>query len=257
MTINVSDTVREIALGLPESTMIFENLAIDYCCGGGKSLAESCEIAGVETERVVGLLEDVVNARTKDTKTDFRALTQTELSNYIVAKHHDFTREELGRLDALLNKVCEVHGKNHAELFSIRKSFTELRNDLLPHMLKEEQVLFPYIQRVEGAIVHNQPLAPAFFGSVSNPVQKMMLEHDQAGEILRDMRKVSSGYQVPAETCISYKTLYERLESLEQDLHQHIHLENNILFPRAQEMENGLVEASGIELMGHACAGIS
>ena len=165
-------------------------------------------------------------------------MSQAELVTHIVEKHHAFTRDELERLEALLAKVCGVHGHNHPELFLIQDQFGKLRRDLEPHMLKEESVLFPYIIRMEDAATRNQPLPAPPFGTVRNPVRVMMAEHDAAGYILRRMREASSDYTVPADGCISYKTLYSALTELEVDLHQHIHLENNILFPRAIEEEN-------------------
>ena len=169
---------------------------------------------------------------------DWQTSSQAELIAHIVQKHHVFTREELERLDALLAKVCGVHGQNHPELFHIQDQFGKLRGELEPHMLKEERVLFPYIVQMEEAAVANQPLPSPPFGTVRNPVRVMMAEHDAAGYILGRMREASSDYAVPADGCISYKTLYSALAALEVDLHQHIHLENNILFPRAAELED-------------------
>jgi regulator of cell morphogenesis and NO signaling len=160
-----------------------------------------------------------------------------ELVAHIVEKHHKFTRQELARLEALLAKVCGVHGQNHPELFRIQKQFQELSRELEPHMLKEERVIFPYIMQMEEAAKNNRTLPAPPFGTVRNPVRVMMAEHDAAGDILREMRGLSSDYTVPEDACISYQTLYGALAALEADLHQHIHLENNILFPRAAETE--------------------
>jgi regulator of cell morphogenesis and NO signaling len=231
-------TVREYALEIPTATRIFEKLGIDYCCGGHKSLADACANAGVAVDEVLGSLE--TNARSDETIADkeWHTESQAELIAHIVEKHHSFTREELERLEALLAKVCGVHGQNHPELFHIQDQFGNLRADLEPHMLKEENVLFPYIIRMEEAAVANQPLPAPLFGTVRNPVRVMMAEHNAAGYILGRMREASSEYTVPADGCISYKTLYSALSSLELDLHQHIHLENNILFPRAVKQED-------------------
>jgi regulator of cell morphogenesis and NO signaling len=230
-------TVREYALEIPAATRIFEKLGIDYCCGGGKSLPDACTAAGVSVVEVL----DSLNADSKSVATsaaeDWQALSQAELITHIVDKHHAFTREELVRLDALLTKVSGVHGQNHPELFQIQDQFGKLRGELEPHMLKEESVLFPYIVRMEEAAAANQTLPPPPFRTVQNPVRVMMAEHDAAGYILGKMREASSNYAVPPDGCISYKTLYSALAVLEVDLHQHIHLENNILFPRAVELE--------------------
>jgi regulator of cell morphogenesis and NO signaling len=230
-------TVREYALEIPAATRIFEKLGIDYCCGGGKSLVDACTAAGVSVDKVL----DSLNANFKSIATsavrDWQALSQAELITHIVDKHHAFTREELVRLEALLANVSAVHGQNHPELFEIQDQFGKLRGELEPHMLKEESVLFPYIVRMEEAAAANQTLPPPPFRTVQNPVRVMMAEHDAAGYILGKMREASSNYAVPPDGCISYKTLYSALAVLEVDLHQHIHLENNILFPRAVELE--------------------
>jgi regulator of cell morphogenesis and NO signaling len=133
--------------------------------------------------------------------------------------------------------VCSAHGKNHPELLHIRASFTGLAQELTMHMMKEEMVLFPYIIRMEEAVIQNEPILPPAFGSVQRPVSMMEHEHDSAGAALRAMRQASSGYAAPPDACISYQTLYKALAEFEADLHQHIHLENNILFPRAVAVE--------------------
>jgi regulator of cell morphogenesis and NO signaling len=230
-------TVREYALEIPAATRIFEKLGIDYCCGGGKSLPDACTAAGVSVVEVLDSLNTDLKSVATSAAEGWQALSQAELITHIVDKHHAFTREELVRLDALLEKVSGVHGQNHPELFQIQDQFGKLRGELEPHMLKEESVLFPYIGPMEEAAAANQTLPPPPFRTVQNPVRVMMAEHDAAGYILGKMREASSNYAVPPDGCISYKTLYSALAVLEVDLHQHIHLENNILFPRAVELE--------------------
>jgi regulator of cell morphogenesis and NO signaling len=144
------------------------------------------------------------------------------------------------RLQSLADKVLHVHGGNHPELIHLDELLTRLCADLKPHMFKEEQVLFPYIVATEEAASQNRAIPFAPFGTVNNPIRMMMMEHDTAGQILRELRALTSDYKVPADACISYKTLYEALENFERDLHEHIHLENNILFPKALNLENGL-----------------
>jgi regulator of cell morphogenesis and NO signaling len=161
-----------------------------------------------------------------------------ELANYIIEKHHVFTRNELVRLTALFEKVCSVHGGNHPELLELSLLFGTLKAELEPHMMKEERILFPYIVGLEAAVMNNVPTPFAPFGTVGNPIAAMMREHDAAGEILRTMRKISGDFAIPENACFSYSTLYNALAELEADLHQHIHLENNILFPRSLKMEN-------------------
>lgn len=238
MTLTATKTVRELAVEMPHATRVFEKLKLDYCCGGNRSLAEACAIAGVEVETVLHLLQESAAANGQSgAATDFQAGSLKALMTYIVETHHIFTRQEMERLSTLLDKVCSVHGRNHPELLAIRPLFQELCDDLAPHMCKEEQVLFPYIEKMEAATQSHRALPPPPFGTVRNPVRMMMLEHDTAGDILQKIRKASTDYTVPSDGCISYRTLYGALEALEKDLHQHIHLENNMLFPRAVEME--------------------
>jgi len=221
---------------MPNATRVFEKFKIDYCCGGNTPLAEACAKAGVDLQELEQELEHADTAANTQA-TDFNELTLPLLIDHIVDKHHLFTREELVRLDALMAKVVSVHGDNHPELREASALFKRLSEELNPHMLKEELVLFPYIVQLDrsATLKLSAPFAP--FGTVKNPVRMMMMEHEAAGEILRELRRVTSDYVVPASACVSYKTLYEALDALERDLHQHIHLENNILFPKAIEWE--------------------
>lgn len=239
MQINTTKTVRELTLEIPGATRVFEKAGIDYCCGGGKPFQEACAAAGVSTDEVARSLEQAgeSSALVADA-TQWQKQTLSKLAAHIVARHHVFTRDELARLDALLSKVCSVHGKNHSELFRIQSLFQELNRDLIPHMQKEEMVLFPYIEQMEEAATGGRKAPVPHFGTVKNPVRMLMMEHEMAGQILKEIRQLSGGFSVPKDGCISYETLYKAMDALEQDLHLHIHLENNILFPRAVEMED-------------------
>ena len=235
MTLSSNMTVRDVATAMPQSTRIFEKLKIDYCCGGNTPLIEACAKAGVQFEDVERMLAETEASH--DRAIDSQTASMSMLVNYIVDKHHLFTKDETARLEPLFAKVVSVHGANHPELRQAQALFARLCADLAPHMLKEEQILFPHIQNLERAVVHKQPAPFAPFGTVNNPVRMMMMEHDAAGEILGELRRTTSDYAIPPDACISFQTLYGALEALEQDLHQHIHLENNILFPRAVELE--------------------
>lgn len=241
--INSNTTVREIALQMPESTRVFERLKIDYCCGGNQPLADACASAGLDVDALVALLGEVADSKAQNaTGQDFQNTSLTGLIDHIVNTHHVFTKSEMDRLEALTAKVINAHGERHPELIQLGDLLTALCADLRPHMFKEEQVLFPYIVALTRASDQNQrpPFAP--FGTVNNPVRMMMREHDVAGQLLREMRALTSDYKVPPDACVSYQTLYQALENLETDLHQHIHLENNILFPKSVALENTLNE---------------
>jgi regulator of cell morphogenesis and NO signaling len=238
MTISSTMKVREVALELPQATRVFEKLKIDYCCGGDRPLGEACATAGVDVAKLERMLEDAGQAEVRGKiPIDFQQVTLTELIGYILDTHHVYTKEEMVRLEALIGKVIGAHGENHPELRQIGEVFQTLCADLKPHMFKEEQILFPYIVEMDRAFLQNRPSPPSPFGTVNNPIRMMMTEHETVGDLLRELRALSANYAVPADGCISYRTLYQALEAFEQDLHQHIHLENNVLFPRAIEME--------------------
>jgi regulator of cell morphogenesis and NO signaling len=244
MNLDTTQTVREMALNVPAATRVFEKLGIDYCCGGNKSLEQACSEANLPLPRV---LESLASAATfakerKDgsvTVQDWQNAPLADLAAHIKSTHHKYVKEEITRLAPLFEKVCGKHGAGHPELFKLQSDFRELSRELTTHMMKEEMVLFPYIERMEEAVIGGEPVLPAPFGTVRNPVANMVHEHDSAGNLLRHMRQLSDGYTPPAAACTSFKTLYWALAEFERDLHQHIHLENNILFPRAVEMEQG------------------
>lgn len=235
MPTQTGKTVRELVLENPAAARVFERFGIDYCCGGDKSLAEACAAAKVPASDVIAALESPGSG---SAERDWSAAPLAELAQHIVEKHHTFTREEMKRLEPLLAKVVSVHGQNHPELLRVRGAFQELCQELSLHMMKEEQILFPYIAEMEAAATSHRPLPPAMFGTVQNPVRMMMLEHDSAGQALAEIREKTNAYALPPDACVSYQTLYRALREFEADLHQHIHLENNILFPRALKMED-------------------
>jgi len=240
--IHSETTVREVALQIPQSTRLFEKLKIDYCCGGNQPLAKACAAAGIDVGNVMEKLGEMDRSNSQEANAlDFQNASLPELIEHIVNTHHVFTKSEMDRLEALTVKVINAHADNHPELIQLGDLFQRLCADLKPHMFKEEQVLFPYIVAMTHAAEQNRPGPFAPFGTVKNPVRMMMSEHDTAGQILRELRVLTADYKVPPDACISYQTLYEALENFENDLHQHIHLENNLLFPKALDLESRLV----------------
>jgi len=231
MPITADKTVRELAVELPHATRVFEKLGIDYCCGGEKSLEEACTSAKVSIDDVVRELEKCA-AATSPTDRDWNAAPLAELVDHIVGTHHTYVKREVPRIEALISKVAGVHGENHPEMEQVRDAFRELANELGAHLMKEEQILFPYLKQMSGG-----KCGPSCFGTVQNPIRVMMMEHDGAGQTLRDLRRLTNDYALPTDACASYASLFQALVEFEQDLHQHIHLENNILFPRAVAME--------------------
>jgi regulator of cell morphogenesis and NO signaling len=239
MLIDETKTVRDLVIENPAVARVFEKFQIDYCCGGQLSLAEACRRSGVKLDEVLQAAEKATINETRSDlpEMDFNEMSLTALTDYIVRKHHKFTREQSEKISVLLEKVCSIHGKNHAELFDIQKVFSTLRLEVEKHMLKEERMLFPYISLMESLINFGHAVPPAPFGSTKNPIRVMITEHDAAGEHLLEIRRLSNHFVVPDDACVTYRTLYRELEAFEKDLHWHTHLENNILFPKAIEME--------------------
>jgi regulator of cell morphogenesis and NO signaling len=240
MNLNVTRTVRELAIEIPNATRTFEKLGIDYCCGGSQSLSDACVHANVPVENVLRALKEESKPAPEGSLPDFTRGALGELIEHILATHHAYVKKEIPRLHQLLNKVVSVHGKNHPELVQIRQTFQGMAAELSSHMMKEEHILFPHIVALENAVSSGRPKPKPAFGTVSNPVHMMELEHDAAGAALKEISTLSSNYTSPADGCFSYNTLYTALKEFEADLHQHVHLENNILFPRSIEMENGV-----------------
>ncbi len=228
--------VRDYAVENPNATRVFEKYGIDYCCGGHKPLADACAAANVDVNEVLKGIESGT-APSNDNAKDWRRESLTALVEHINNTHHVFVKEEVPRLLQLIAKVVAAHGANHPELLTVQQTFSDLGQELSMHLMKEEQILFPYVAQAERSAKTGEPLPPSCFGTVQNPVRMMMMEHDSAGTALKELREATSDYAVPGDACISYKTLYQALQDFEKDLHQHIHLENNILFPRAIELE--------------------
>jgi regulator of cell morphogenesis and NO signaling len=217
-------------------------------------LTEACEVAKVPVSAAVTSLEvaESIVSETRVAK-DWSREPLSELIDHIVKTHHAFVRQELPRIEALLTKVLSKHGTGHPELSGVDTIFAALQQELNMHLMKEEQILFPYIVRLEEAKIAGEPVPPAMFGSVQHPISMMEQEHDGAGEAFRRMHELTDNFAVPASACMSYQELYRALPAFEADLHQHIHLENNILHPRAVAMEGGRVSQGDFKCSPEQC----
>jgi regulator of cell morphogenesis and NO signaling len=236
MNFNSETTVKDIALANPAARQVLEEARVDYCCGGGKSLQEACVHAGVSSEEILKRLRE--NSRqVSATDVNWTSAPLSTLTAYITNNHHAYVRQAIPRVTVLLEKVLTKHGEKHSELAEMEIAFREVGKEMIMHMQKEEQILFPYIERLDRAANRKDPLEPPFFQTVKNPIHAMMMEHDSAGELVRRIRQASADYQPPPDACTSYRALLQELHQFECDLHQHVHLENNILFPRAVELE--------------------
>ncbi len=227
-------TIASLAIANPGAIPTLERLGIDYCCGGARSVAEACAHAGVDPEALRALLEEAP----RDGGSDWDGRPVSALIQHILDTHHVFTRRAIASLPPLAAKVRARHGDAHAGTKTVELLVQRLAEDLEPHLLKEEQILFPYILELEAAAdAGGRP--ESCFGTVRNPIRMMMREHDAAGEILAELRTVTGSYVAPEDACTSFQALYAGLRELETDLHRHIHLENNVLFPRALALEEG------------------
>ena len=247
-----TNTIAELAVAMPHVIGTLDRLGIDYCCNGTRSIAEACLGAGITADELLALIPAQDGTPACNWKTE----PMSSLIRFIVQTHHEYTRETLATLQHLATKVRDHHGPRHAELAEVQRLVFQLTTDLLPHMLKEEQVLFPYIIATEEAAgLGKEPPAP-FFGTARNPVRMMMMEHEAAGEILVQIRALTANYTLPPEACASFNALYVKMQEIETDLHRHIHLENNILFPRAIQVEDSTRTSSApVFISSHECGG--
>jgi regulator of cell morphogenesis and NO signaling len=232
-----SRSLGELVTDLPGAARVLERHGLDYCCGGTATLGTACEDAGIDVAEVLAELQRLDAGPAPE----WVGLSAAELVRHIVATHHTYLRAELPRLGALAAKVADVHGERHPELHDVRRTFEALRADLIPHMVKEERVLFPAVAELETAT--SMPWFP--FGTTSGPISVMLREHDAAGELLGRLRTLTDGYRAPADGCGSYRALYDALAELEADTHMHVHKENNVLFPAVARMERSLAPEIG------------
>jgi len=236
-------TVREIALEQPTSIRVFEHYGIDYCCGGRKPLAEACAASNLEVDAVLAALERAAQGSAPVSE-DWSKASMEVLIGHIVATHHGYVKSELPRLAILAEKVVRRHGDTQAELPLIQAKLAELDEELTQHLAKEEVILFPYVVKLERAFESGGVMPHGCFGTVANPIAMMTAEHDAAGGLMAEIRDLSHYFTTPMGACPTYHAFYDGLREFEQDLHQHIHLENNILFPRAIQLETGATGAN-------------
>jgi len=233
------ETLGQLAAKDLRKAQVFKKYGLDFCCGGKKTVKEACAEKGLDLTIVEQDLQraDKMPASRPlpygDWSLDF-------LADYIVNTHHTYVTKNLPDIRAYAEKVMKVHGAHHPELLRIHQLVEEINAELMAHMVKEERVLFPYIKELVTAKNNTQPLQAAQFGTVQNPINMMEMEHELVGKNLEEIRTLSANYSLPEDACASYSLLYRMLDEFEEDLHLHIHLENNILFPKALEIEKQL-----------------
>jgi regulator of cell morphogenesis and NO signaling len=219
---------------------VFKKYGLDFCCGGGKTIEEACKNKNID---VASLLKDLelLDAENKKESTDFNSMSLTDLADYIEQVHHKYVFENLQSIQEFSDKVAKVHGAHNPETIEINKLYTETAQELAAHMRKEELILFPYIKKLERALFNDESIE-APFGTVRNPIAMMEHEHDSAGNNFKKIAQLSNNYTPPEYACNTYRVLYAKLKEFEEDLHKHVHLENNILFPKAVKLEEKLAK---------------
>ena len=230
------ETLGQIAAKDLRKAQIFKKYGLDFCCGGKKTVKQACAEKGLDVTKIEQELQQA------DKLPSSRPLPYTDwsldfLADYIVNTHHSYVVKTLPDLRSYAAKVRQVHGEHHPELIRIHELVEAINAELTSHLVKEEKVLFPYIKALVAANNNTQPLQAAHFGTVQNPINMMEMEHEAVGENVAEIRELTNNFTLPEDACASYSLLYRLLEEFEEDLHLHIHLENNILFPKALEIE--------------------
>lgn len=215
---------------------VFSKHGIDFCCKGNRTIEEVCDQKKLNQTNLLGELNTVLNSK-NDSAIDFNSWPLDLLVDYIEKTHHRYVEEKTTILLPFLDKLCKVHGNTHPELFQINEFFKGCAGELAQHMKKEELILFPFIKKLVRATISNDAVEQPHFGTIENPIAMMMDEHDTEGERFRKIAELSHNYTPPADACNTYKVTYAMLKKFEEDLHKHIHLENNILFPKATKLE--------------------
>jgi regulator of cell morphogenesis and NO signaling len=231
-------TIGDLVANRPELASLFESLGIDFCCGGRRTLEDACREAGLDYPSVLARVQ-AIEANSPEAPSPMPSLAS--LCEQIVETHHHYLRRQFPLIERLLEKVLAAHQTRHPELVRLQRVFTEFAFELRRHMAKEEQVLFPAIARLETD--RRFPAGP--FGSIRNPIAAMEHEHDSAGDELGMMRGLTAGFVPPPDACPTYRALITALADLEQDMHRHVHLENNVLFPAALRLEEELSRTVG------------
>jgi regulator of cell morphogenesis and NO signaling len=232
-------TIGEMVAKDYRKAQVFKNWGIDFCCGGKRTLEEVCKTKRINIERLREQLESE-NLQSQHYSLNYNSWELDFLADYIVNTHHQYVKDNIPFIGGLANKVAGVHGDKHAELIEVAKLFNKLATDLSLHMIKEENVVFPFIKELVAS--KKSPVSfPAFsFDNVNTPVQILEMEHEIAGEDMAAIHSLTSGYTLPEDACASYTVLYKKLMVFENDLFMHVHLENNILFPKAIQLRKEL-----------------
>ncbi len=239
MNIQENEIIGELVAKDYRTASVFKKYGIDFCCQGNRTIDEACEKKNIDSELVVNDLDAIIQARGENA-TDYKSWPLDLLVDYIEKKHHRYVQEKTAEIIPYLDKICRVHGAHHPELFEINEHFNATAGELAKHMKKEELILFPIVRKLAKAKQEGSKMDAPPFGSIQNPINAMMDEHSTEGDRFRKIEELSNNYTPPQDACNTYGVTLGLLKEFEQDLHLHIHLENNILFPKAIELEREL-----------------
>ncbi len=236
MSIQENQIIGELVAGDYRTASVFKKYGIDFCCQGNRTISDACENKKIDTKSVVDDLTRTIQGN-QDSSIDYSSWPLDLLADYVEKKHHRYVEEKTLEIKPYLDKICKVHGDRHPELHEINKHFLATAGELAQHMKKEELMIFPYIRKMVKAKSEGKKVDAAQFGSVQNPIEMMMQEHTTEGDRFRLIEELTNKYTPPADACNTYRVTFALLKEFEDDLHLHIHLENNILFPKAIELE--------------------
>jgi regulator of cell morphogenesis and NO signaling len=236
MNIDNNQNIGEIVADNYRAATVFKSYGIDFCCKGNRSVSEVCEANNLDEDQLIHELYTYVNGTNAD-RTDYQNWPLDHLVNYIERKHHAYVESKSLEIKEYLTKICSVHGEQHPELLEINDLFVESSGDLGAHMKKEELILFPFVRKLQAAKDLGSEMERPHFGHAENPIDMMKEEHEDEGERFRQISTLSNNYSIPEDGCNTYGVTYALLKEFEDDLHLHIHLENNILFPRVIALE--------------------
>jgi regulator of cell morphogenesis and NO signaling len=239
MNIQENQIIGELVAKDYRTASVFKKYGIDFCCQGNRTINDACQKKNIDSKSVVNDLDDVIQAQ-GDNATDYKSWPLDLLADYIEKKHHRYVVEKTAEILPYLDKICRVHGGRHPELIEINEHFNKTAGELAMHMKKEELILFPFVRKLAKAKQEGSNVIAPPFGSVQNPIESMMQEHTNEGDRFRKIEELSNNYTPPQDACNTYGVTLGLLKEFEQDLHLHIHLENNILFPKAIELEKEL-----------------
>lgn len=240
MQIQKDTKIGEIVAHNFHTARVFEDHGLDFCCGGKKSIENACIEKGVDAEKLLAELELLDTS--SPSSAHFNKWEADFLTDYIINNHHSYVNNTVSTIEHHLQKVVSAHGERHPELAVLQGVFAELKDELLEHMAKEERMLFPYIKKLSFALKNSIEIPAAPFGTVGNPIKVMESEHDNAGLLVKKINMLTDAYTPPQDACTTYRVLFQELKEFEEDLHMHIHLENNVLFPKAKALEEKLTK---------------